>query len=38
MAAGSRADLILVSGDPTSHISDTLSIEAMWLKGAQQQS
>ncbi|MET3851315.1 amidohydrolase family protein [Paenibacillus sp. OAE614] len=38
IAAGSRADLILVNGDPTSHISDTLSIEAVWLKGVQQQS
>ncbi|WP_152399022.1 amidohydrolase family protein [Paenibacillus cellulositrophicus] len=38
IAAGSGADLILVNGDPTSHISDTLSIEAVWLRGAQQQS
>ncbi|MFS0838768.1 amidohydrolase family protein [Paenibacillus sp. 1P03SA] len=33
---GARADLILVNGDPTTDISDTLSIEAVWLKGAQQ--
>ncbi|WP_145141075.1 amidohydrolase family protein [Paenibacillus sp. Y412MC10] len=38
IAPGSRADLILVNGDPTSHISDTLSIEAVWLRGVQQQS
>ncbi|OXL85736.1 imidazolonepropionase [Paenibacillus sp. SSG-1] len=37
IAAGSRADLILVNGDPTSHISDTLSIESVWLRGVQQQ-
>lgn len=38
IAPGSRADLILVNGDPTSHISDTLSIESVWLRGVQQQS
>ncbi|GIO56784.1 amidohydrolase family protein [Paenibacillus cineris] len=38
IAAGSLADLILVNGDPTSHISDTLSIESVWLRGVQQQS
>ncbi len=36
IAAGARADLILVNGDPTTRISDTLSIEAVWLKGMQQ--
>ncbi|MWV46138.1 amidohydrolase family protein [Paenibacillus sp. HJL G12] len=36
IAAGARADLILVNGDPTTRISDTLSIEAVWLKGMKQ--
>ncbi|GIP10339.1 MAG: amidohydrolase family protein [Paenibacillus macerans] len=30
---GARADLLLVKGDPTSNISDTLSIEAIWRQG-----
>ncbi|AQS05869.1 amidohydrolase family protein [Clostridium beijerinckii] len=32
---GARADLLLVKGDPTTNISDTLSIEAVWRQGAQ---
>ncbi|WP_433945120.1 amidohydrolase family protein [Paenibacillus sp. SN-8-1] len=32
---GTRADLVLVHGDPTTHISDTLSIKAVWFKGVQ---
>lgn len=32
---GARADLLLVKGDPTINISDTLSIEAVWRQGAQ---
>nr|WP_252508926.1 amidohydrolase family protein [Paenibacillus peoriae] len=36
IAVGGRADLILVNGDPTTNISDTLSIEAVWFKGVQQ--
>ncbi|MDF9844747.1 MULTISPECIES: amidohydrolase family protein [unclassified Paenibacillus] len=30
---GARADLLLVEGDPTTHISDTLSISEVWLRG-----
>lgn len=30
---GARADLILVEGDPTTNISDTLSIREVWLRG-----
>jgi imidazolonepropionase-like amidohydrolase len=30
---GARADLLLVKGDPTAKISDTLSIEAVWRQG-----
>ncbi|WP_168120791.1 amidohydrolase family protein [Paenibacillus sp. HB172176] len=33
---GARADLVLVDGDPTTNISDTLSIQAVWFKGVQQ--
>ncbi|MFC3747056.1 amidohydrolase family protein [Paenibacillus sp. GCM10012306] len=33
---GSRADLILVKGDPTTNISNSLSIESVWFKGVQQ--
>ncbi|MFD1906369.1 hypothetical protein ACFSQ7_23990 [Paenibacillus rhizoplanae] len=36
MAEGARADLILVTGDPTINISDTLSIKSVWFKGVQQ--
>lgn len=30
---GARADLLLVDGDPTTNISDTLSIHEIWLRG-----
>ena len=30
---GARADLVLIDGDPTPNISDTLSIEAIWRQG-----
>lgn len=30
---GARADLILVDGDPLTHISDTLSVSAIWHRG-----
>lgn len=33
---GARADLLLVKGDPTKNISDTLSIEFVWLNGSLQ--
>lgn len=33
---GARADLILVNGDPTINISDTLSIKSVWFNGSQQ--
>ncbi|MFI5042979.1 MAG: amidohydrolase family protein, partial [Acidimicrobiales bacterium] len=33
IAAGARADLLLVDGDPTTTISDTLSIRAVWRRG-----
>lgn len=36
IAEGARADLILVTGDPTTNISDTLSIKSVWFKGVQQ--
>lgn len=32
---GACADLLLVDGDPTTHISDTLSIRAVWHRGVQ---
>jgi imidazolonepropionase-like amidohydrolase len=32
---GARADLLLVDGDPTTNISDTLSIRAVWRQGVQ---
>ena len=35
IAPGARADLLLVDGDPTIHISDTLSIHAVWRRGIQ---
>jgi len=31
--AGARADLLLVKGDPTTTISDTFSIRAVWIRG-----
>ena len=33
IVAGARADLLLVDGDPTTSISDTLSIRAVWRRG-----
>ena len=33
---GARADLLLVDGDPTTNISDTLSIRAVWRRGFRQ--
>ena len=35
IATGARADLLLVDGDPTTNISDTLSIRAVWRQGVQ---
>ena len=35
IAPGARADLLLVDGDPTTNISDTLSIRAVWRQGTQ---
>jgi len=35
IAPGARADLLLVDGDPTTSISDTLSIRAVWHQGVQ---
>jgi len=34
IAGGLRADLLLVDGDPTSTISDTLNIAAVWRRGS----
>lgn len=34
VAEGLRADLLLVDGDPTRDISDTLNIRAIWRRGA----
>jgi imidazolonepropionase-like amidohydrolase len=31
---GARADLLLVDGDPTTNIADTLSIRSVWRRGA----
>lgn len=33
IAEGARADLVLVDGDPTVNISDTLSIREIWQCG-----
>ena len=33
IVTGARADLLLVDGDPTTNISDTLSIKAVWSRG-----
>jgi imidazolonepropionase-like amidohydrolase len=33
ITAGARADLLLINGDPTSNISDTLSIIGVWRRG-----
>jgi imidazolonepropionase-like amidohydrolase len=35
IAPGFLADLVLVEGDPTTNISDTLSIRAVWHRGTQ---
>ncbi|MDG0791202.1 amidohydrolase family protein [Cohnella ginsengisoli] len=35
IAVGARADLVLVDGDPTTNISDSLSIKAVWFEGEQ---
>jgi len=35
VAPGARADLVLVDGDPTRNISDTLSIRSVWRQGVQ---
>ena len=35
VAPEARADLLLVDGDPTTNISDTLSIRAVWRQGVQ---
>ena len=32
---GARADLLLVGGDPTTHIADTLSIKKVWRQGVE---
>jgi imidazolonepropionase-like amidohydrolase len=37
IAPGARADLVLVKGDPTMDITDTLSIAAVWRRGARLQ-
>jgi imidazolonepropionase-like amidohydrolase len=37
IVAGARADLVLVDGDPTTNISDTLSIRAVWRRGVLQE-
>jgi imidazolonepropionase-like amidohydrolase len=36
IANGARADLLLVDGDPTTHIGDSLSIKEVWRRGVQQ--
>ncbi|MCR3752915.1 amidohydrolase family protein [Lentzea californiensis] len=36
IAAGARADLLLVEGDPTTKISDSLSIKEVWRRGVRQ--
>ncbi|MFF2017821.1 amidohydrolase family protein [Paenibacillus sp. NPDC058177] len=36
IAVGALADLVLVDGDPTTNISNTLSIRAVWYRGVQQ--
>jgi imidazolonepropionase-like amidohydrolase len=35
IAPDARADLVLIDGDPTTNISDTLSIRAVWRRGVQ---
>jgi len=34
IARGSRADLLLVDGDPTNRIADILSVRDVWRSGA----
>ncbi|WP_269858079.1 amidohydrolase family protein [Streptomyces sp. RPT161] len=34
IAAGARADLVLVDGDPTTRVEDGLSVRAVWRRGA----
>lgn len=34
IVSGLRADLLLVEGDPTATISDTLNIRGVWRRGA----
>ena len=33
LATGRQADMVLVEGDPTAHIADTLSIRSVWRRG-----
>ncbi len=33
IAAGQRADLVLVAGDPTRNISDTRQVRGVWIAG-----
>ena len=33
IAPGKRADLVLIKGNPTQEIADTLSIEGIWRRG-----
>ena len=35
VAPGMRADLLLVDGDPTKNVADTLAIRAVWRRGVQ---
>ena len=35
IVTGARADLLLVDGDPTANINETLSIRAVWRRGIQ---
>lgn len=37
VAPGARADLLLVDGDPTTTITDTLGIRAVWRRGVRQE-
>lgn len=34
IAPGARADLVLVDGDPTTRVEDSLSVRAVWRRGA----
>ena len=36
IAAGARADLVLVAGDPTTNIRDSLSVKEVWRRGVRQ--